>query len=59
VFDYTETSFDADSLDRAIRRLHHRFMEGTPAPRAIWADRRTERQGLSQAHVDVYERALS
>jgi hypothetical protein len=54
VFDYTETSFDADSLDRAVRRLHHRFVEGTPPPRATWTE-----HAVSRAHTEVYERALS
>jgi hypothetical protein len=59
VFGYTETSFDADSLDRAVRRLHHRYGEGTAPPRATWAERRTERLDLSREHTAIYERALS
>ena len=59
VFDYTETSFDAVSLDRAVRAVHDRSTSGTAHPRATWAQRRVERRELSRAHAALYERALS
>jgi hypothetical protein len=59
VYGYTETSFDADSLDRAVRSLHRGWAAGTAAPRATWDQRLTERVELSQAHAALYGRALS
>jgi hypothetical protein len=59
VFDYTETNFDAASLDRAVRVVHDRFRVGTAPPRATWAQRRVERTDLSHTHAALYDRALS
>ena len=59
VFEYTETTFDADSLDRAVRVVHDRLRAGRAQPRATWAQRRAERADLSHAHRALYQRALS
>jgi hypothetical protein len=59
VFGFNETTFDAASLDLAVRDLHDRFSAGIASARATWADRRTERVTLSRTHAALYERALS
>lgn len=59
IFGYTETTFDADSLDEAVRALYGRAVEGIEAPRATWDQRSTEREGLSSAHESLYRRALA
>jgi hypothetical protein len=54
VFDFTESSFDPATLDRAIRTLYARAEHDEPPPRATWDERRSERAGLAQAHRDLY-----
>jgi hypothetical protein len=59
VFGYTETRFDADSLDRAVRVIHDRSTAGTASPRATWDERCAERTEVSRAHAALYDRVLS
>jgi hypothetical protein len=58
VFSFTDDTFDATSLDVAVRAEHARWLSGTPPPRADWHARRTERVLLAQAHRDIYEQVL-
>ena len=58
VFDLTEESFDADSLDRAVRTTYDRWVKGLDAPRAHWCQRRAERVRLAQSHRSVYRSVL-
>ncbi|WP_016884249.1 MULTISPECIES: hypothetical protein [unclassified Rhodococcus (in: high G+C Gram-positive bacteria)] len=53
-FGFDEDSFDAASLDRAVRTLHR-----SATARATWHERATQRRLLAQAHHNLYERALS
>ncbi|QDQ92706.1 glycosyltransferase family 4 protein [Rhodococcus sp. WB9] len=53
-YGFDEESFDATSLDRAIRSLY-----GSETARATWDARATQRRLLARAHHDLYERALS
>ena len=59
VFDYTETRFDAASLQRAVRVVYERVSAGVVPPRATWPLRRAERRDLSLAHAALYERILA
>lgn len=59
VFEFTETSFDAATLDRSTRALYDRFQSGQSAPRATWPGRRAERAGLASAHRALYEEVLA
>ena len=59
VFIFAEDTFDADSLEHAVRAEHARWVRGTPAPRADWSARRAERVGLAQAHQELYQQVLS
>jgi hypothetical protein len=58
VFEFTEESFDAGSLYRAVRTTYDRWACGFDAPRASWCQRRAERVGIARAHRDVYQCAL-
>ncbi len=58
VFDFTEGRFDFASLRHAVCDAYWRWRTGVPAPRATWAQRRTERARLAEAHRQIYERAL-
>ncbi|MDT5189606.1 MAG: hypothetical protein QOG79_6478 [Mycobacterium sp.] len=59
VFDFTEETFDPESLHRAVRAAYDRWSGGTAAPRASWGQRRTERVRIAQAHRALYEGALA
>ena len=59
VFDFTENRFDAMSLQRAVYEAYRHWQAGLSAPRATWAQRRTERIGIAAAHHRLYEDALS
>ena len=59
VFDYSETAFGAESLDRAVRAVYNRMSRGTPSPRATWEQRHAERAELSRAHAALYEGVLA
>jgi hypothetical protein len=59
VFDFTEESFDAESLRRAVLAAYDRWCAGTAAPRATWGQRRAERVQLAQSHRAVYDAALA
>jgi hypothetical protein len=59
VFDFTEETFDPESLHRAVHAAYGRWVDGTAAPRASWAQRRVERVRLAQAHRALYEDALA
>lgn len=56
VFDFTEESFDPESLRRTA---YDRWDAGAAAPRATWAGRRAERVRIAQTHRALYERALA
>lgn len=55
VFEFTETTFDAESLDRAVRAAYDRFAHGRAHPRATWRRRRAERVTVSEAHRTLYD----
>ena len=59
VFTCTDYTFDADSLEIAVRAEHTRWLRGSPVPRADWGARRAERIHLAQAHQELYEEVLS
>jgi hypothetical protein len=59
VFDFTEDRFDLASLRQAVGDAYRRWRTGVPAPRATWAQRRTERARLAEAHRQIYECVLS
>jgi hypothetical protein len=59
LFDFTENRFDAASLQRAVRVAYRRWHAGVSAPRATWAQRRTERIQIAAAHHRLYADALS
>jgi hypothetical protein len=59
VFDLSEDRFDVESLCRAVDDAYRRWALGTPAPRATWAQRRTERVGLATAHRHLYRAVLA
>ena len=48
----------AASLVRAVRSAHDHWLSGEAAPRAVPADRHTERQVLARAHEELYATAL-
>ena len=58
VFDFSEESFDAGSLHRAVRTAYDRWAWGFDAPRANWCQRRAERVRIAQSHRNVYQSAL-
>jgi hypothetical protein len=55
VFDFTEGSFDPRSLQRAVRNQYDRWAAGVEAPRALWPDRRAEREMIAQRHREIYQ----
>jgi hypothetical protein len=59
LFDFTENRFDAASLQSAVREAYRRWQAGLSAPRATWAQRRTERIQIAAAHHRLYAEALS
>jgi hypothetical protein len=59
IFEFTEDSFDGDSLRQAVLTAYDRWCAGTAAPRATWGRRRAERVHLAQSHGAVYEAALA
>jgi hypothetical protein len=59
VFDFAEDRFNVASLRRAVGDAYRCWRTGVSAPRATWAQRRTERARLAEAHRRIYERALS
>ena len=59
VFDFAEDRFDVASLHRAVRAAYGSWRAGVSAPRASWAQRRTERVRLAEAHRRLYECTLS
>jgi glycosyltransferase involved in cell wall biosynthesis len=59
VFDFTEDRFDVASLRRAVGDAYQRWHAGMSTPRATWAQRRTERVRIAEAHRRLYESALS
>jgi hypothetical protein len=58
VFDFTEESFNPDSLRHAVHAQYDRWAAGLEAPRARWAERHTERIGIARAHRAIYQAAL-
>jgi hypothetical protein len=59
VFDFTEESFDPESLRRAMRAACDRWDAGAAAPRATWAGCRAERVRIARTRRALYERAFS
>jgi hypothetical protein len=57
VFDFTEESFGAESLRRAVFGAYDRWCAGTVSPKATWAQRRAERVEIAQRHRAVYAKA--
>jgi hypothetical protein len=58
VFEFTEDSFDADSLGGAVDEAYRRWALDEPAPRATWAERYAERAELAAAHRQLYRGVL-
>jgi hypothetical protein len=58
VFEFTEDSFNAESLRHAVDDAYRRWEAGRPAPRASWQARWEERIELAAAHRRLYEYAL-
>lgn len=58
VFDFGDGHFDPESLRRAVLGAYRRWADGVDAPRATWAQRRSERVALAQAHDRLYHEAL-
>jgi len=59
MFGFGENRFDAMSLQCAVREAYRRWQAGLAAPRATWAQRRTERIHIATAHRRLYEDVLS
>jgi hypothetical protein len=59
VFDFTEGSFDPRSLQRAVRNQYDRWAAGVEAPRALWPDRRAEREMIAQRHREIYQAVVT
>jgi glycosyltransferase involved in cell wall biosynthesis len=59
VFEFAEDRFDVSSLHCAVHAAYRRWRAGVAAPRATWAERRTERNGIAEAHHRLYEGAVS
>lgn len=59
VFEFTETSFDADSLDHAVHDAYRVWKDGGSAPRATWVQRRAERAMIADAHHRLYRAVLA
>ncbi|MDT5009842.1 MAG: hypothetical protein QOH57_1459, partial [Mycobacterium sp.] len=57
-YEFSQDSFDPESLDRAVRTLYRRYRDGEEAPRASWEDRRAQRFDLASAHRRIYESVL-
>jgi hypothetical protein len=57
-YEFTETTFDAESLNHAVRTLYQRHCDADNAARATWAQRRAERAGLACAHQRAYESVM-
>jgi hypothetical protein len=57
-FELTETTFDAESLRRAVHASHDRWRAGQ-MPRATWDQRHAERTAVARTHHDVYTAALA
>jgi hypothetical protein len=59
VFDFTEGSFDPRSLQRAVRNQYDRWAAGVEAPRALWPDRRAEREMIAHRHREIYQAVVT
>jgi hypothetical protein len=59
VFDFAENRFDQSSLRSALTRTYARWADAVAAPRATWAQRRTERIQLAQDHLRLYQAVRS
>jgi hypothetical protein len=57
-YEFSQDTFDPESLDRAVRTLYRRHAGGEEAPRARWAQRRAQRFRLAFAHRRIYESVL-
>ncbi|ADT99832.1 glycosyltransferase [Mycolicibacterium gilvum] len=57
-YTFTEEEFDVDSLSSAVELAYGDWLGGTPAPRATWTERRTERSMLASAHHAIYRQVL-
>jgi hypothetical protein len=59
VFEFAGDHFDNASLQFAVEDAYRCWRAGVPTPRANWAQRRTERVRLAEAHRRLYEYARS
>jgi len=57
-FGFNEQSFDRASLRSAVEGAYAQWKTGTPAPRACWPDRMTERAMLARTHRTIYRSVL-
>ncbi|MBV8785653.1 MAG: glycosyltransferase [Mycobacterium sp.] len=58
VFDFGEDHFDQESLCRCVNEAYCQWASGAPAPRATWAERRTERNEIATSHRQLYRDVL-
>jgi hypothetical protein len=54
-YEFSEESFDPDTLDDAVRALYRRHCNAEEPARATWAQRRAERLGIARAHRRIYQ----
>jgi hypothetical protein len=57
-YEFTEDTFDPESLQRAVCALYLRHRNAQLAPRATWAQRCTQRIGIASAHRRIYETVM-
>lgn len=53
-YEFTEKTFDTQSLRDSVYTVYDRHKSGMTAPRAAWPQRRQERAVLAAAHHDIY-----
>jgi hypothetical protein len=54
-YEFTEETFDPDTLDDAVRALYRRHCNAEEPARATWVQRRAERLGIARAHRRIYQ----
>lgn len=57
-FGFSEQSFNRRSLRAAVEDAYTQWKAGTPAPRACWPGRMTERATLARSHHKIYRSVL-
>lgn len=59
IFRFDENGFDPATLHTAVEKLYARWSRSEATPRATWSERKAERTGLADAHLDLYEAAMA